>query len=152
MRGFQLGVLRLDTYSSDARGSCPRNRTRTWGIYAPPPSCCGIRADGDSGGSWIEAAWSGGLLCWRRLRSGHRRNDGGHHGLDEHAIAHGAIEVALASDAAIVLPRLVLELDAYPVAHLEVGLAKEADNALAAIGELHRLTGFEIGHYAKLWG
>jgi hypothetical protein len=33
-----------------------------------------------------------------------------------------------------------------------VGLAKEADNALAAIGELHRLTGFEIGHYAKLWG
>jgi len=52
-------------------------------------------------------------------------------------------------DAAVVLAGLVLELDADPFSHLEVGLASEADDALAAIAELDRLARFEVGHYGR---
>lgn len=72
---------------------------------------------------------------------------GGHHGLDEHAVTHGAVEVTLALDAAIILARLLLELDADPFSDLKMGLTGEPDGTFAAIGELDRLAGFEVGHY-----
>lgn len=73
----------------------------------------------------------------------------GHHGLDEHAITHGAIEVPLALNTAVVLARLLLKLDANPFANLEAGLASEAHNSLAAIVELHRLARLKVGHYCS---
>ena len=74
-------------------------------------------------------------------------DDGGHHGFDKHAVAHGAVEVALALNAAIVLPALLLEFDAHPLADLKVRLSSEADGAFAPIGQLDRLASLEVGHY-----
>jgi hypothetical protein len=54
---------------------------------------------------------------------------------DEHAIAHIAIEVAFALDAAIVFAGALIELNTDPIAHGEAGLADEADCAGAAIAE-----------------
>jgi hypothetical protein len=76
-----------------------------------------------------------------------RWKNGGHHGFDEHAVAQGAVEVALALDAAIILARLLLQLDTDPFSDLEVGLAGEADDAFAAILKLDPLPRLEIGHY-----
>jgi hypothetical protein len=73
--------------------------------------------------------------------------DGGHHGLDKHAIAHGTIKITLSLDATIVLARLLLQLDAYPLADLKVRIACEADNAFAAIVELDSLPRLKIRHY-----
>jgi hypothetical protein len=58
---------------------------------------------------------------------------------DKHAGAHGAFEVALALDAAIVFTGAIVELDTDPIAHGETGLADEADEADAAIAELDLL-------------
>lgn len=96
----------------------------------------------------MKARGSGGGLssCWLR-RGCWLRNDCRHHWLDEHAIAHGAVKVPLALDAAIVLPRLLLKLDANPFAHLEVSLAGKAHGGLAAIAELDYLPRLEVRHY-----
>lgn len=53
-------------------------------------------------------------------------------------------------DAAVVLPRLLLQLNAHPFAVLEARGAHVANDGLAAIGELDRLSTLEIGHYGQL--
>lgn len=89
----------------------------------------------------------GGLSsCWLR-RGCWLRNDCRHHGLDEHAVSHGAVKVPLALDASIILPRLLLKLDANPFAHLEVSLAGKPHRGLAAIAELDYLPRLEVRHY-----
>lgn len=95
----------------------------------------------------MEARWPGGLSsCW--LRRGRRlRNDCRHHGFDEHAVSHGAVKVPLALDASIVLPRLLLKLDANPFAHLEVSLAGKPHGGLAAVAELDYLPRLKVRHY-----
>lgn len=97
----------------------------------------------------VESRRSGGRFasCCGGLGSGGLRDDGGHHGLDKHAVAHGAVKVSLALDAAIVLPRLLLELDADPFAHLEVSRARKPHNSLAAIVEQDGLPRLEVRHY-----
>ena len=76
-------------------------------------------------------------------------DDGRHHGLDKHAVPHGAVEVANALDAAIIFAGFVLELDANPLADLKARLADESDSGLAAIAELHRLAMLKIWHYEQ---
>lgn len=121
--------------SSDTRRTGrPRNRTRAWCIQALSSIQGGIISyRGTSGGGIDETAWTGGFLdSWLGRRWG-LRNDGRHHGLDKHAIAQWAVEIALALDAAIVFARLVLQLDPYPLAHLEACLASKAHGSFAAI-------------------
>ena len=130
-----------------------RNGARTRSIQASPFAQGCIAGGGCPARARIIAAGPGGFASgggW--LGGGRLRDDGGHHGFDKHAVAHGAVKVSLAADAAIVLARLVLQLDADPLAKLEAGLASEADDTLAAIVQLDRLAGFEIWHYGCLIG
>jgi hypothetical protein len=62
----------------------------------------------------------------------------------KHAIAHGAVKVALALHAAIVFAGAVVELDADPVALGEAGLPDEADRAIAAVAQLDFLPNREL--------
>ncbi len=77
-----------------------------------------------------------------------QHGDGGR--ADEHAVAHGAVEVALALDTAIVLTAVVLQLDADPVASREQGLADEADDASATIAQPDGLAGRELRHCVQM--
>jgi hypothetical protein len=83
------------------------------------------------------------------------RYNGSHHRLDKHAVAHGAIEVTLSLNTAIVFAGLLFQFDAYPLANLKVCSSSEADNGFAAIVELDSLPRLEIWHYdilSKSWG
>ena len=67
-------------------------------------------------------------------------NDAQCGGPHEHAMADRTVKVALALDAAIVLAGVLLELYADPVAGSEKSAAEEADDGIAAVGQLHDLT------------
>ncbi len=70
-------------------------------------------------------------------------------------MAHGAVEVALALHAAVVLAAVVLELDADPVAGGKQRLADEADDTVAAIAQPDRLSSGEVRHASVrfvVWG
>lgn len=122
---------------------------RVHGVDAPPPVETGLAARnrGSAHGRMKPRRSGGGLAscCW--LGCGRLRDDGGHHGLDKHAIAHGAIKVPLALNASIVFPRLLVELDTDPFAHLEVSRARKPHNGLAAIVEQDGLPRLEVRHY-----
>lgn len=109
---------------------------RTWAgcVEALPSAQGGIVSDRGTVRRRIDkAAGTGGLLdSWLGRRRGLRDN-GCHHGLDKHAVAHRAIEIALSLNAAIVFARLVLELDPYPLADLEACLASKPHGGFAAI-------------------
>lgn len=116
----------------------------------PPLAEIGVAArDRSSTHGRMEPGRSGGRFasCCSGLGSGGLRDDGGHHGLDEHAVAHGAVKVSLALDASIILARLLLELDADPFAHLEVSRARKPHNSLAAIVEQDGLPRLKVRHY-----
>jgi hypothetical protein len=59
-------------------------------------------------------------------------------------VAHGAVEVALALDAAVVLARRVLELDADPDAGGEGGLAGISDRGIATVAQLDLAAGGQL--------
>lgn len=128
-----------------------RDRAGAWRVDARPPLVeIGVAArNRSSAHGRMESRRSGGRFAsgCGGLGSGGLRDDGGHHGLDKHAVAHGAVKVSLALDAAIVLPRLLLELDADPFAHLEVSRARKPHNSLAAIVEQDGLPRLEVRHY-----
>lgn len=121
--------------------------TRRVGVPPPPGETDIAPRNRGPANRRMEARWPGGLSsCW--LRRGRRlRNDCRHHGLDEHAVSHGTVKVPLALDASIVLPRLLLELDANPFAHLEVSLAGKPHGGLAAIAEQDCLPRLKVRHY-----
>lgn len=133
---YRAGAGRVDAPPPIETGLGARNRRPARGGMqsrrsgAGPSRCCCCRC-----------------CCCRRPWRGRLRDDCGHHGLDKHAVAHGAVEVALALDASIVFARLLLELDADPFAHLEVSWAREPHNSLAAIVEQDGLPRLEVRHY-----
>lgn len=55
-------------------------------------------------------------------------------------MAHFAVEIPLALDAAIILARVLLKLNADPVAGSKVGAAEKAHDGIAAVGQLRDLT------------
>lgn len=65
-------------------------------------------------------------------------------GPHEHPPAHIAVEVAFSLHAAIVLPRVVFELDTNPFAGCKVREANIADDANSAVCELHGLADSKI--------
>lgn len=152
---MMLAHTRASPYPCDARRPHSRHRARARRIQALPPIQTRIPRSRSPPSPWVEARRSRGLPCRGRSRGRGLRNDCNHHGLDEHAVAGRAVEVSLALDAAVVLARLLIELDAYPFANLEVGRARKADSAFAAIGELGRLPRLKIRHYgqwSRSWG
>ncbi|EQK98871.1 hypothetical protein OCS_05412 [Ophiocordyceps sinensis CO18] len=97
----------------------------------------------------METAGAGRLPGGRGLRRRGLRQDGDHDWLDKHAVFHGTVKVVPSLDAAVILARLFLELDADPFSDREVGLAGEANDAPAAIAELDRLAKLEVGHHGQ---
>ena len=63
-------------------------------------------------------------------------------------MAHGTVEVSLALHTAIVLPRCILQLDAYPSSGREVRVADKADDSVAAIAEPDDLADYKFRHGA----
>lgn len=87
------------------------------------------------------------------LRSGGRRlEDGDCCRPDKHAPAGRAVEVSLALDSAVILARVVIELDADPVAHGEMGLADEADDSITAVAQPNVLSNCYLGHVVLPFG
>lgn len=119
----------------------PRNRTRARGVHAPPPPRAGVERVRGAPGAGSEATrplFRGGRGAGTGAGPLFRRglgDDGDGGGAHEHAVAHVAFEVALVLDAAIVLAGAVVQLTADPDARGEQGLADEADDGVAAVGE-----------------
>lgn len=148
---------RKELYPCDAsRASCSRSRARTSSVKTYPFAQTRIRDCREASGTWGEAARPTGFPG-RRLRSwrcccGGLFDNGQRGGLDEHAIAGCTLEVAFALDAAIVLSRVIFELDADPFARGEMRVAHVAYDACAAVGQLHDLTDSYIGHVGFVIG
>lgn len=130
------------------RARCPWHWARTRGIQAHSlsqgwiahrrRSSCSARRNTRSG----TAANRGG--CFRGRASG--LEDGNGRRAHKHAPAGWAVEVSLALDSAIVLPRVIFEFDANPVPYGEMGVADEADGGITAIAELYVLSNCYLGH------
>jgi hypothetical protein len=58
----------------------------------------------------------------------------------KHAVAHGAVEIALAIDTAVVLARVIVKFNPGPVVLGKGCLAQVADGAGAAIAQLDLLS------------
>lgn len=134
------------TYSDETCRASPRDGTWTGSVEAPSFCRCGI-AVGSSclGRCGSEAARAARLS--HRLGARSLSNDGRHHGFDKHAVPRRTVKVPHSLDAAIILARLLLKLNANPLAHLKVGLPGKSNGGLAAIAELDRLARPEVGHY-----
>lgn len=65
-------------------------------------------------------------------------------GPHKHPPPHIAVKVAFSLHTAIVLPRVIFELDTNPFAGCKVREANIADDADSAVGELHGLADSEI--------
>lgn len=137
-------------YPGDARRArCSWRWAGTRSVKAHPLAQARIRRTRDPAGPGSKAARSAGLpdhglfSCRGRWWCGSSRglvNYAQCRGSHKHAIAHVAVEIPLALDAAIVLARVLFEFDADPFACGEVGVTDEAYDGIAAVGQLHDLT------------
>lgn len=133
----------------------PRTRTRARSIQAPPPPHTDINGSGrrpcprNKHAIWPRRG-AGLPRGSRSLRFGLGlldHGDGG--GPYKHAIAHGTVKVALALDTAVILAVAIVQLDANPDARGEGGVADEAHDGIATVGEANDLPFSQVGHFGR---
>lgn len=132
------------TYSRITRW--PRRRRWACCVDTDPSSQTRVERGRTFRGAGRNSAGRSSLLVGlRKERGGRPGEELQSVGSNEHAVAHGALEVAVVLDAAIVLAGRVVELDADPEAGGELGLAREANDAGALVGQLDLAALVQLG-------